>query len=429
MKKNVLILGSGGREHALAWSMVNDKKVGKVFCAPGNGGTESLAENIVVNLANHQEVIRLVKEKNIDLTIVGPEAPLANGIVDAFNKENLRIFGPDSYCAQLESSKLFARDVLAEKQVKQPAYYSCFKRSDIESLKEILDLPLVIKADGLAAGKGVIVCQKEEEFQDALKVIFEENVFGDAASKISVERCIFGEELSVFAVCDGLEYKILGSAQDHKRAYDGDSGPNTGGMGAYAPTPLSTPELLDRVGRDIITPTLEAMTGKGHPYRGFLYIGLMLVEGEPYVIEFNVRMGDPESQVILPLLKSSLFQLIWDATEGKLKKSKVELKKDHAVTVVVAADGYPNTYQKGRRIRGLDTLEGSIVFHAGTKRKDHDIITSGGRVLSAVGFGNTLAEAIAEAYKIVKKIKFRGQYYRKDIGKRGLQYLGIKGKR
>ncbi|MDP6852754.1 MAG: phosphoribosylamine--glycine ligase [Candidatus Marinimicrobia bacterium] len=429
MKKKVLILGSGGREHALAWSMVHDKAVEKVYCAPGNGGTESIAENIVVNLANHQEVIRLVQAKKIDLTIVGPENPLANGIVDAFNKENLRIFGPDSYCAQLESSKLFARDIMAEKRIKQPVYYSCNTISDVESLKEILELPLVIKADGLAAGKGVLICQKEKEFKEALKVIFEENAFGDASSRLSLERCIFGEELSVFAICDGFDYKIIGSAQDHKRAYDGDKGPNTGGMGAYAPTPLSTPELMDRVGKEIIDPTLEAMAEKGHPYRGFLYIGLMLVEGEPHVIEFNVRMGDPEAQVILPLLKSSLFQLIWDATEGKLKSAKVEFKDESAVTIVIAAEGYPIKYKKGRRIRGLDKLEGNMVFHAGTKSKDHDIVTSGGRVLNAVGFGSDLPSAIENAYQVVKKVKFRDQYYRKDIGKRGLQYLKTKGKR
>ncbi|MDP6571029.1 MAG: phosphoribosylamine--glycine ligase [Candidatus Marinimicrobia bacterium] len=429
MKKKVLILGSGGREHALAWSMVHDKAVEKVYCAPGNGGTESIAENIVVNLANHQEVIRLVQAKKIDLTIVGPENPLANGIVDAFNKENLRIFGPDSYCAQLESSKLFARDIMAEKRIKQPVYYSCNTISDVESLKEILELPLVIKADGLAAGKGVLICQKEKEFKEALKVIFEENAFGDASSRLSLERCIFGEELSVFAICDGFDYKIIGSAQDHKRAYDGDKGPNTGGMGAYAPTPLSTPELMDRVGKEIIDPTLEAMAEKGHPYRGFLYIGLMLVEGEPHVIEFNVRMGDPEAQVILPLLKSSLFQLIWDATEGKLKSAKVEFKDESAVTIVIAAEGYPIKYKKGRRIRGLDKLEDNMVFHAGTKSKDHDIVTSGGRVLNAVGFGSDLPSAIENAYQVVKKVKFRDQYYRKDIGKRGLQYLKTKGKR
>ncbi len=429
MSKKVLILGAGGREHALAWSMVNDKAVSKVYCAPGNGGTESIAENIVVNLANHQEVIRLVHEKEIDLTIVGPEDPLANGIVDAFNKEKLRIFGPDSFCAQLESSKLFARDIMAEKRIKQPAYYSCNTRSDVESLKDILDLPLVIKADGLAAGKGVMVCQNEKEFQEALKVIFDENAFGEATDRLSLERCIFGEELSVFALCDGLDFKIIGAAQDHKRAYDEDKGPNTGGMGAYAPTPLSTPELMQKVGREIIDPTLEAMTEKGHPYRGFLYIGLMLVEGEPHVIEFNVRMGDPETQVILPLLKSSLFQLIWDATEGKLKSSKVELIEKSAVTVVIAAEGYPGEYKKGRRIRGLDKLEDDLVFHAGTRRKDHDIVTSGGRVLNAVGFGSDLSLAIEDAYRVVKKVKFRDQYFRKDIGKRGLRYLKTKGKR
>ena len=423
MKKKVLILGSGGREHALAWAFAMDDNVSEVYCAPGNGGTAEIAENIKVNLVNLQEVLRLAQEKNIDLTIVGPENPLASGIVDLFRKEGLRIFGPDKYGAQLESSKLFARNLMAEKNISQPSYYSCNTREEVESLKGILELPLVLKADGLAAGKGVIVCETDDEFEQALKTIFDDGKFGDAARRISLERCLVGEELSVFAVCDGENFKILNTAQDHKRAFDDDKGPNTGGMGAYSPTPLSTPKLIDRVGVEIIQPTLDAMKERGHPFTGFLYVGLMIVDGDPHVIEFNVRLGDPETQVVLPLLKSSLFELLWNATEGKLKKSKVMVSHETAVTVVLAADGYPGKYKKGMIIKGLESVKDRLVFHAGTLQKDHDIISNGGRILNVVGFGKDLQSAIDDAYAIVESIEFSGKYYRKDIGKRGLQYL------
>ena len=428
MKKKVLVLGSGGREHALVWAFAKDDNVSKVYCAPGNGGTGEIAENITVNLANLQEVLRLAQEKNIDLTVVGPETPLAGGIVDSFCKAGLRIFGPDAYGAQLESSKLFARNLMAENKIPQPSYYSCNTREEVVSLKEILELPLVLKADGLAAGKGVIVCQKEEEFETALRTIFDDGAFGNAADRVSLERCLYGEELSVFAVCDGENFKILNSAQDHKRAYGGDKGPNTGGMGAYSPTPLSTPKLLSRVGKEIIQPTLNAMIERGHPYTGFLYVGLMIVDGNPYVIEFNGRMGDPETQVVLPLLKSSFFELLWNATEGKLKQTKVIKSSQTALTVVMAAEGYPGKYKKGMKIKGLDKVKDRLVFHAGTRKQNHDIVTSGGRVLNAVGFGKDLNSAIEDAYDIVKAVDFRGKYYRKDIGKRGLQYLkkGVK---
>jgi len=419
----VLILGSGGREHALAWSFSNDKNVDKVFCAPGNGGTEEIAENIIVNLANHQEILRIAHDNNIALTIVGPENPLADGIVDVFRKEDLRIFGPDSYCSQLESSKLFARDLMAENNIPQPLYYACNTREDVEILKEILGLPLVLKADGLASGKGVIVCKNEKDYKQALQDIFEDQKFGDAARRISLERCLDGEELSVFAVCDEKDYIIINTAQDHKRVFDGDKGPNTGGMGAYSPTPLSTPQLLNRVGSEIIQPVLDAMCERGHPYRGFLYAGLMIVDGNPYVIEFNVRMGDPETQVVVPLLKSSLFELLWNATEGKLMDTKVHISSQTAVTVVLAVEGYPGSYDRGMKIKGLDGLNDRLVFHAGTCKQGYDMVTSGGRVLNAVGFGNDLSTAVKDAYDIVKRIDFNGKIYRKDIGSRGMQII------
>jgi phosphoribosylamine--glycine ligase len=423
LKKSVLILGSGGREHAFAWSLAKDKNVTKVYCAPGNGGTAQVAENIALNLSNHQEVVRVVKEKNIDLTVVGPENPLAKGIVDIFITEGLRIFGPDAYGAQLESSKLFARDLMAKNNIPHPDYYSCSTRDEAESLKVILKLPLVLKADGLAAGKGVIICENDEEFEKGLRIMFDSSIFGDATSRISLERCLVGEELSVFAVCDGKDYRILSSAQDHKRAYDKDKGPNTGGMGAYSPTQLLTPVLLDRVGLEIIQPTLTVMAERGHPYRGFLYVGLMIVDGKPYVIEFNVRMGDPEAQVILPLIESSFFELLWHATEGTLNKANVKISAETAVTVVMAVDGYPDTYKKGMRIKGLDKLQNRLIFHAGTRKDSHDTLTTGGRVLNAVGFGKDLPAAISDVYDIVKRVDFDDKFYRRDIGQRGLKYL------
>ena len=354
---------------------------------------------------------------------MGPENPLAAGIVDIFKAEGLRIFGPDAYCSQLESSKLFARNLMAENNIPHPDYYSCNTRDDAEALKTILGLPLVLKADGLAGGKGVIICENDDAFEKGVQILFDSSRLGEASSRVSLERFLIGEELSVFAVCDGRDYKILNSAQDHKRAYDGDKGPNTGGMGAYSPTPLSTPDLLEHVGSEIIQPTLNAMSKRGHPYTGFLYVGLMIVDGKPYVIEFNVRMGDPETQVVLPLLKSSLFELLWHATGGTLSKAEISISSKTAVTIVIAAEGYPGAYEKGMRIKGLDTLKKYLIFHAGTRQDSHEILTTGGRVLNVVGFGADLSSAMKDAYKIVKEIDFNGKFYRTDIGHRGLKYL------
>lgn len=414
----ILIIGAGGREHAFAWSLANDENVGKVYCSPGNGGTEDIAENINLDISNHKAVIEFVKLNNIDLTIVGPEAPLADGIVDSFQNEGIAIFGPDKYASQLESSKLFARDMMAQYNVPIPKYYACKNREEAETVKVKLELPLVLKADGLAAGKGVIVCTTESEYEAGLTTMFDEKAFGDAGAKVSVEDCLIGEELSVFAVCDGNEYVILNTAQDHKRAYDGDKGPNTGGMGAYSPTPLFTDDILVKTKSTIIEPTLKAMGDAGHPFVGFLYVGLMIVDDEPYVIEFNVRMGDPETQVVLPLLESSLFDLLWNATHGKIKDSEVKISSKTAVSVVLATKGYPYAYQKGMEISGLESDD--LVFHAGTKKVDDNIITSGGRVLNVVGFGDDLKSAIDDAYRIVEGINFDGKIYRKDIGQKGL---------
>ena len=277
---------------------------------------------------------------------------------------------------------------------------------------------MVLKADGLAAGKGVIVCHTDAEFEEGLVTMFDENYFGDAGTNVSVEECLIGEELSVFAVCDGSDYIILNTAQDHKHAFDGDKGPNTGGMGAYSPTPLSTNKIIEKTKIDIIEPTLKAMKDAGHPYKGFLYVGLMIVDNKPYVIEYNVRMGDPETQVVMPLLESSLFELLWNATNGQLKNTEIKISSKTAVTVVLAADGYPGFYPKGMAITGLNNND--LVFHAGTKKENDKILTNGGRVLNVVGFGDDLRSAIDDAYRIVENINFSDKYYRKDIGQKGL---------
>ena len=299
---NILILGSGGREHAIAWSIYNDKRINKLFCAPGNAGTISISENIDLNIMNNDDIYLFVKQNNIDLIIVGPEQPLENGIVDFFEEKNIKIFGPSQYASQLETSKLFARNMMEKYDIPQPAFFECTSEEEILSVKGKLGLPLVLKADGLAAGKGVIICNNDNDLHNAIDDMINNRKFGKASAKVSVEECLRGEELSVFAICDGENYKIINSAQDHKRAYDNDKGPNTGGMGAYSPTPLFTDNLRKKVEEKILKPILDAMKNESYPFKGFLYVGLMIDEEEPYVIEFNVRVGDPEAQVLLPLI-------------------------------------------------------------------------------------------------------------------------------
>jgi len=423
MKKNILILGSGGREYAFAWKLYQDKNVEKVFCAPGNAGTSKIAKNISLSLNNHEAILDFVNDKNIDLTIVGPEDPLDCGIVDFFKSHNKKIFGPDKAGARLESSKIYARDIMKKYNIPHPKYISCSTKNEVKEAKNTLGLPIVLKADGLAAGKGVIICNNENQFNEALDVFFEDKNFGRASDKISVEECIAGPEISIFTVCNGSNYIILNNAQDHKRVFDDDLGPNTGGMGAYAPTPLYTKELEEKVKNKIIKPTLEAMINEGNPYSGFLYFGLMLVNGEPYVIEYNVRMGDPETQVVIPMMENSLLDLIDSALDNRLDSFEYKNKDGYCVTVVLAAEGYPGSYEKGHLITGLNNLDNDLVFHAGTSfNEEQFFITSGGRILNAIGFGENLESAIEDAYRVTNKIKFKNMYYRKDIAKKGLNY-------
>ena len=427
MGKNVLVLGSGGREHAFVWSILKDPQVSKVYCAPGNAGTSDIAINLELSLNNNHEILKIINDNSIDYVIVGPEGPLDNGIVDFLQEHKIKVFGPSKFASQLESSKLFARNFMKNNNIPQPEFYECSSSEQVQSIIDNKGLPIVLKADGLAAGKGVIICHNHDELNDALSDMFDDKKFGDAANKISLEQCLIGEELSVFVMCDGENYKILNSAQDHKRVFDQDKGPNTGGMGAYSPTPLYTQDLKEKIEDRIIKPTIKGMIDKGHPFVGFLYIGLMLVDNEPYVIEFNVRMGDPETQVVLPLLNSSLFELIKLAINKNLDIANVENKEGYAVTVVLSADGYPNTYQKGMKIKGIESVEkDSILFHSGTRYSNEGLVSNGGRILNVVAMDSTLKGAINKAYKSVEKISFEKKYYRTDIGQKGLKYLTIK---
>ena len=422
MNNNVLVLGSGGREYAMVWKLSKESKVKNIFCIPGNAGTSQIATNKQLSLTDYDKLLEFVNKNNINLIIVGPENLLDDGIVDFFNSHNKKIFGPSKAASRLESSKIYARDIMKKYNIPHPNYFSCTTRNEVQKAKEVLGLPIVLKADGLAAGKGVIICNNENEYNKALDVFFENQSFGTASDKISVEECIQGPEISIFVSCNGSQYKILNNAQDHKRAFNQDKGPNTGGMGAYAPTPLYNPKLESKIKSKIIEPTLNAMISEGHPYCGFLYFGLMLVNGDPYVIEYNVRMGDPETQVVMPMMDCSLYDLLNATLEKKLDTFNYKNKSGFCVTVVLAANGYPLKYETGNVIKGLDKLKNDLVFHAGTALSDKKFIVSGGRVLNTIGYGSDLKTAINKAYKVINNVDFKNMFFRTDIGKKGLDY-------
>tara|TARA_B100000212_G_scaffold108306_1_gene80496 strand:- start:3431 stop:4702 length:1272 start_codon:yes stop_codon:yes gene_type:complete len=423
MKKNVLILGSGGREYAMAWKLFNEQNINEIHCIPGNGGTKDFAINHTIDTSDHDLLLKFVEKNNIDLTIVGPENLLDEGIVDTFKKFGHKIFGPTKFASKLESSKIYARDIMKKYDVPHPKYFGCKNKEEVCSAKEKLGLPIVLKADGLAAGKGVIICKTEEDFQKALSSFYDSKSFGSASKKISVEECIEGPEISIFTVCNGSDYIIINNAQDHKRILDNDKGPNTGGMGAYAPTPLMNSNLELKIKKTIIEPTLNGMIKEGHPFSGFLYFGLMLVKGKPFVIEYNVRMGDPETQVVMPMMDVSLFDLLDSTLSKKLDSFEYKNKNGFCVTVVLASEGYPGNYEINKKIKLDKNIDNDLVFHAGTKLdKKNNYLTSGGRVLNIIGFGPTLKKAIDDAYRLVDKVHFDNIFYRKDIGKKGLDY-------
>ena len=418
---NVLVLGSGGREHAIVWSLKNDENVDKVFCAPGNGGTKMHAQNLDVDINDNKDILRIIKNNNIDFTIIGPENPLDNGIVDFLNENGCKVFGPSKYASKLESSKIFARRFMDKYNIPQPCFFECKNEEEVISVATKLGFPIVLKADGLAAGKGVIICYNQRDLDEALDIMFKDRKFGSAANRISVEECLKGQELSIFVVTDGENYKILNSAQDHKRIFDNDEGPNTGGMGAYCPSPLFDEKLREKVENRIIKPTINGMKKEGYPYKGFLYIGIMLVEREPYMIEYNVRLGDPEAQVIIPMLDNDFLSVVEHTIDEKIDLLDIKNKDGFTVTVILASDGYPDKYEKNKEIVGLDNS--TLIFHSGTKYEDDTYYTNGGRVLSVIGSGSTLKSAIDNAYYNVKKIKFQNMYFRNDIGIKGLNFL------
>ena len=424
----VLVVGSGGREHALVWKLKQSPRVSRLMCAPGNAGIGELAELVPLKADDVDGLFEFAKKNRIDLTVVGPEVPLVNGIVDLFEKNGLRIFGPGKYAAQLEGSKAFAKRFL-EKYHIPTASYRIFTRAESgASEKYVLSkrTPLVLKADGLAGGKGAVVCHTTGDALNMLRDCFGNKVFGDAGATVVVEEFMVGEEASVFALSDGTGYTLLRPAQDHKQILDGDRGKNTGGMGAYAPAPLMTPSLMKRVEEEIVVPTFEGMRSEGKPYKGCLYVGLMITSDGPKVVEFNCRFGDPEAQVVLPLIDGDLFELLLACATGTLQSVNIRHHAAAAVCVVMASRGYPDSYETGKRISGLESIrpdDGVVVFHAGTKKEGDAVVSSGGRVLgvTAISYEDDLEGTITNAYTALKKISFDGAYYRSDIGRKGLK--------
>jgi len=418
----IVVIGSGGREHAMVWKLAQSPRRPQLFCAPGNAGIEALATCVPITADDVAGLKAFVQNERIDLTVVGPEAPLALGIVDEFRRAKLKIFGPTKIAARLEASKIFSKDIMAQAKIRTARARSFDKQADALAYADQHELPVVIKADGLAQGKGVIIATTREQARHAIVDSMEKAVFGQAGRQVLIEQFLDGEELTIMAFTDGQTVAPMLPAQDHKRIGDGDTGLNTGGMGAYCPAPLATPALREQVAREILQPIVDTMARLGSPFQGVLYAGLMIVKQVPYVLEFNARMGDPETQVVLPLLKTDLVNVIEAVVEHRLDQLHVEWHDDHAVCVVMTSGGYPGSYQNGFPIHGLEShaLEGVTVFHAGTMKKNQEIVTAGGRVLGVTGRGKTLAEAQAMAYGMTEKISFNGCHYRHDIAHRAL---------
>ncbi len=422
---DILIVGGGGREHALAWKAARSPQVSRVFCAPGNAGTarEPGVENVAIDPTRVGELLEFARDHEIGLTIVGPEAPLVAGIVDAFTEAGMRCFGPKQDPAQLEGSKAYAKDFLARHGIPTAAYGVFTDTADAVEWIEAKGAPLVVKADGLAAGKGVIIARTTAEAIAAVEDMLEDNAFGDAGHRVVIEEFLEGEEASFIVIADGKHALPMASSQDHKARDDGDTGPNTGGMGAYSPAPVVTPEIHARVMREVIEPTMRGMAADGTPYTGFLYAGLMIAaDGTPKVLEFNCRFGDPETQPIMMRLKSDLVELCLAALDGRLASIQTEWDPRCALGVVLAAGGYPGDYPKGEVIEGLPGVEGgdTKVFHAGTAEVDGRVVTSGGRVLCVCALGDTVSDAQRKAYAQADRIRWKHMHYRRDIGWRAI---------
>jgi len=421
----VLVVGGGGREHALAWKFAREASVSEVICAPGNPGIGASARLVDAPASDLAALIALAEREVIDLTVVGPELPLDRGIADLFASRGLKIFGPSRAAAQLECSKVFAKAFMSRHGIPTARYRTCDNAADAHAVVASgeLGFPLVVKADGLAAGKGVVVAPDRAAADLAVTAAMEDRHFGDAGARVVLEECLAGPEVSFFALCDGRRAAPLMSAQDHKRVFDHDEGPNTGGMGAFTPSPLVDDAMEQRILREIVDPVVDGLRRDGHPYIGFLYAGLMLTCDGPKVIEFNVRFGDPEAQVVIPMIASDLAPRLAAAVEGKLDDRAVEFHPEPHVGVVLASEGYPGSGPAGLPIHGLDDaarLDNVLVFHAGTARRGGEIVTAGGRVVTVVGRGRTFEDAIVRAYAGVAKISFHGMHYRRDIGRKAL---------
>jgi phosphoribosylamine--glycine ligase len=425
---NVLIIGSGAREHAIAWAVAKSEEVEVVFVAPGNGGTALMGgkvRNVPLKATALDDLLRFAGENHVDLTVVGSEQPLELGIVDLFRRAQKKVVGPTKDAARLESSKVFSKEFMLRHGIPTAGYHVFREAASANTHLKLTTTryPQVIKASGLCAGKGVFIALDQEEALRAVRELFEDRIFGDAADEVVIEEFLQGQEASVFALTDGTQYRLFLPAQDHKRIGNGDTGKNTGGMGAYAPAPVVTPEVLRKVEESIIKPTLKGMVEEGYPYTGFLYVGLMIDKGEPSVVEYNARLGDPETQVVLPLLKSDFVVALQASVDGSLGEVPFDMYRKSAATVVVASGGYPDHYEIGRDITLADELadmEDCMVFHAGTTYKDGKLTTAGGRVFSVTALAENLRESIDRAYAAVDKIGFEGAYYRTDIGAKGL---------
>lgn len=421
----ILVIGSGGREHALVWKIAQSKLAKKIFCAPGNGGIADLAECIPFKADDIFGLLEFAQKEKIDLTVVGPEASLASGIVDEFQKASLKIFGPNKKAANLEKSKVFSKELMAKYKVPTADFKVFDNPQEAKRYIEKKGVPCVVKADGLAQGKGVVVAKTVDEGKDAVRMMMEDKMFGFAGDKVIIEECLEGQEASILVITDSKKVIALASAQDHKRVFNNDLGPNTGGMGAYSPAPVVTPSLFEEILEKIIYRTIDGLAREGIEYQGVLYAGVMLTKDGPKTLEFNVRFGDPETQSILPRMKSDLLEVMLAATEGKLNKIN-QLKWDErsCVCVVCACEGYPGAYRKDKEISGLDQaaqIKDIVVFHAGTKKLQAKYLTNGGRVLGVTGLGNTIKEAIDNTYQAVGKIGFEGMHYRRDIGQKAIE--------
>ena len=422
----VLVIGGGGREHALCWKLSKSPHVHKIFCAPGNAGVAQVAENVPIGVGDLEDLAQFAEHQAVDLTVVGPETPLIAGIVDIFEARGLPIFGPGREPALLEGSKIYAKQIMQKGGIPTAPFAVFDHANKARDYLRAAKFPIVVKADGEAAGKGVVVAQTFKDAMEAVSAMMEHRVFGAAGERIVIEECLVGEEASVMALVDGDTVVPLLVVQDHKRLLNGDKGPNTGGMGAYAPVPFVPQATLDAITDKILRPAVAAIRGTGLPYRGVLYAGVMLTNNGPHCLEFNCRFGDPETQVVLPLLQTDLFELLLSVVEGELKPGAAKFSNRASVCVVMASGGYPGAYQTGKEITGLEAaakLDAVAVFHAGTRKSDDGIVTSGGRVLSVTATGDTFDEAQARCYAGVGRIKFDGAQYRTDIGSRAAKEI------